>query len=237
MLIHLSVILVPRGAIQLMSLESIKMKLAYRINNFMQYWYVQNLKRNKGIDPTVVVMSGNSTVIGPNVTIGRYTYLGANVVIESGTIGAFCSIASGVNIGRDEHPVYAVSTHPFWYSEHGFNLPTEDPIKRWDQTKNVPVIGNDVWLGAGVHVLRGAVIEDGAIIGAGSVVTGHIPSYAIAVGAPAKVIKYRFDEQTREQLLKTEWWNWDESRLKKVREMFASPHDFIQLCCCNTGYP
>mgnify|MGYP001323331499 CR=1 FL=1 len=53
------------------------------------------------------------------------------------------------------------------------------------------VIENDVWLGTGVRVLDGVTIGEGAVVGAGSVVTKSIPSYAIAVGVPAKVIKYR----------------------------------------------
>jgi acetyltransferase-like isoleucine patch superfamily enzyme len=53
------------------------------------------------------------------------------------------------------------------------------------------VIGNDVWVGAGAKILKGSHIGDGAVIGTNAVVTGDIPPNAIAVGIPARVIKYR----------------------------------------------
>jgi acetyltransferase-like isoleucine patch superfamily enzyme len=53
------------------------------------------------------------------------------------------------------------------------------------------VIGNNVWLGSKVSVLRGVRIGDNAIIGAGAVVTHDIPANAIAAGVPARVLRYR----------------------------------------------
>lgn len=53
----------------------------------------------------------------------------------------------------------------------------------------------------------GVKIGDGAVIGSGAIVTRDIPPYAIAVGVPAKVIKYRFPEETVNRLLKTRWWD------------------------------
>lgn len=61
----------------------------------------------------------------------------------------------------------------------------------------------------------GITISDGAIIGAGAVVTKDVPPYAIVAGNPAKVIKYRFSEDIIEQLLKIQWWNWEEEKIRK----------------------
>lgn len=67
-------------------------------------------------------------------------------------------------------------------------------------------IGNDVWIGDNVVILKGK-IGDGAVIGAGAVVTRDVPPYAIVAGNPARVIKYRFDDETIRKLLKEKWWD------------------------------
>ena len=70
------------------------------------------------------------------------------------------------------------------------------------------MIGNDVWVGERVTFLPGARVGDGAIIGAGAVVAGVVPAYAVAVGNPCRVVKKRFDEQTIRRLLEIRWWDW-----------------------------
>ena len=77
-------------------------------------------------------------------------------------------------------------------------------------------IGNDVWIGDGAFIKNGVTIGDGAIIGARAVVTKDIPPYAIVVGVPAKILKYRFSEQIIDRLLNTKWWNLDDSIIKKL---------------------
>ena len=63
--------------------------------------------------------------------------------------------------------------------------------------------------------MSGVKIGDGAIIGAGSVVAKDVPPYAIVVGNPAKIIKYRFDEEQIKDLLDIAWWDWEESKIKE----------------------
>ena len=75
-------------------------------------------------------------------------------------------------------------------------------------------IENDVWIGAYSTIMSGVKIGNGAVIGASSVVTKDIPPYAIVAGNPAKIIKYRFTEEQIVSLLKIEWWNWDEYKIK-----------------------
>lgn len=83
-------------------------------------------------------------------------------------------------------------------------------------------MGNDVWVGCNSVLISGVKVGDGAIIGAGAVVTKDIPPYAIVVGVPARVIKYRFDEEVRERLLQIKWWNWDDEKIKRNIGFFKS---------------
>lgn len=71
------------------------------------------------------------------------------------------------------------------------------------------VIGNDVYIGTNVVILSGVTIGDGAVIGAGAIVTKDVPPFAIVVGCPAKILKYRFNDNIINELLNLKWWNLD----------------------------
>lgn len=71
------------------------------------------------------------------------------------------------------------------------------------------IIGNDVWIGDGVFIKSGVVIGDGAVIGANAVITKDVPPYAIVAGVPARIIKYRFENEIIQNLKKIQWWNYD----------------------------
>ena len=92
------------------------------------------------------------------------------------------------------------------------------------------IVGNDVWIGHRVMIMGGVKIGNGALIGANAVVAKNIPPYAIAVGNPARVIKYRFDDTTIKKLLAIKWWNWslekiaDNLPLMKNIEKFLAVH-------------
>ena len=107
--------------------------------------------------------------------------------------------------------------------QNGMTLCDENKIEEAKQT----TIGNDVFIGANVTVLDGVKIADGAVIGAGAVVVEDVPPYAIAVGVPAKVVKYRFDESTIQALLEKQWWDGTEEELKKVERNFWDVDVFI----------
>ncbi|MFC5701772.1 CatB-related O-acetyltransferase [Cohnella faecalis] len=210
-------------------LDNAKRKAALLLHRFLQYWTTRAVKEQPRIDPTVYVMP--NAYVSAEVAVGRYSYIRGGAQLESGSVGAFCSIAPDVLIGGDEHPLDAVSTHPFWYSPGGLTVPTgpgeDGGASLWSQPKPAPIIGNDVWIGAGAKVMRGAVIEDGAVIGAGAIVTGHIPAYAIAVGIPAKVVRYRFEPAQCERLRQTRWWEWPEAKIRENRRLFGDADAFL----------
>lgn len=162
-----------------------------------------------------------------DVKLGDYSYIAKNCNISHCIIGRFCSIGPNFCCGMGIHPTKGISTAPMFYSkakQNGTTFCVENKMEEYKQT----TIGNDVFIGANVTVLDGIHIADGAVIGAGAVVTNDIPPYSVAVGVPAKVVKYRFDEKTIEALLEKQWWNGTEEDLKQVERNFWDIESFMK---------
>jgi len=158
-----------------------------------------------------VNISGNVKIHG-KIKIGDYTYVNGPAFIEGDDIeiGKFCSIASGVSIRSDSHPLNKPTTYPIGkIIKKNIKLPHK-PIK----------IGNDVWLGKNVIILGGVIIGDGAVVGAGAVVTKNVEPYTIVVGVPAKRLRKRFDERSIKKLQELKWWNWSEEKIQANPEFF-----------------
>ena len=165
-----------------------------------------------------------------NTRIDDYTYLSSNVSVMNTEIGKFCSIAQGACISLGMHPSSKfVSTHPAFFSlskQNGMTFSDQNYFAEMGETK----IGNDVWIGVNAIIMDNVTIGDGAIIGAGAVVTTDIPSYAVAVGIPARVIKYRFEKEEIEFLENFKWWDkshdWLKNNFKNLHDikLFVKKH-------------
>lgn len=177
------------------------------------------------------VIMGHGSVIREGVllsdklqSIGKHVYIGDRTEIMScSTIGPFSSISHDVKIGLINHPSNTISTHSQFYSK----------AKGWVEEdyccNNLPVkIEADALISANALIMEGVTIGTGAIIGAGSFVNKDVPPYAIVVGAPAKVINYRFNEKTREKLLASRWWELDDKVIERNKEFFNSPSKFLK---------
>lgn len=162
---------------------------------------------------------GNRVSIGrrntvANSKIGDGSYTNDHTSIWYSDIGKYCSISWNVSIGGANHDIEKLTTCPL------IRL-FDDAGTDYQSYLNESVhIGNDVWIAAGSHVLRGVTIGDGAVIAANAVVTKDVPPYAIVGGVPAKLIKYRFNEEIIKELENLKWWNWSNEKIIAARSLF-----------------
>lgn len=160
------------------------------------------------------------------VKIGYGSAVGPNASISITDIGKFCSLGPNLLCGWGIHPTSGISINPAFYStakQNGFSFTITDKI---EERKKI-TIGNDVFIGANVTILDGVTIGDGAVIGAGAVVSKDIPAYAIAVGCPIKIIKFRYPKEIIEELIDLKWWDQNEEVFQKVEEYFFDIDKFI----------
>ena len=178
------------------------------------------------IDRSVVIQRGAKVKYS---TIGRHSYIGAGTNVERATIGNFCSIAGHCLIGMSSHTLDKLSTSPI------FTIKVNGCHEQWTKENIVPgeqsmtTLGHDVWLGNRVMIKSGVHIGNGAVIGAGAVVVKDIPPFAVAVGVPAKVVKYRFDEETIAKIEELKWWDMSDEELKGKIELFQTSENVKEI--------
>lgn len=142
------------------------------------------------------------------VEVGLWSYAN-NSTLSDVRIGRYCSIGRYCNLGASNHPTEWITTHPiaFRIGQRGQVFNSRSPA----------VIGNDVWIGDHVTVLRGVTVGDGAAIAAGAVVTKDVQPYAIVAGIPARVIRFRFPDNIIDELLALRWWEYGEAAIEDIR--------------------
>lgn len=142
-------------------------------------------------------------------SLGKYSYIGHRCSINNTTIGNFTSIAPNCMIGGMEHLDEGVTTSL---------VLKENPPK-----SKRTFIGHDTWIGASTVVREGVKIGNGVVVGAGSVVINDLPDFSIAVGAPAKIKKYRFTLEMRQHISTSKYWlNTLESARVELKGMSSS---------------
>ncbi|WP_051396276.1 CatB-related O-acetyltransferase [Ignatzschineria larvae DSM 13226] len=199
-------------------------------NNAPRRWKVGDrlfTLKNIELEPYICYRSGHHLF-----SLGAFSY-SSSVFPLNVQIGRYCSIAYNVRVMGWQHPVSAVTT----------NVLTCVPSIRWvkiahedfgvDNFAYVPTpqkgsinIGHDVWIGQDVLLSQGINIGTGAIIAAGAVVTKDVEPYSIVGGNKAQLIRYRFPEEIRLQLLASKWWEYSFKDLQRLD--FSNPIAFIQ---------
>lgn len=170
------------------------------------------------------------------VDIGMYSH-GACFIPSSfpphTTIGRYCSIARSARAFNREHPVNFISTHAFF-----FNARLSYCEK--DQVAYTPLhIGHDVWIGDHAVILAAVKsIGTGAVIAAGAIVNKDVPPYALVIGNPARVVRYRFPPETIAKLLESRWWEMSIDEIKRHHfSEFTRPYEEAAAAGCESAAP
>lgn len=161
-------------------------------------------------EPAVSIRTGSQ--VQGHCRIGTRTEVNGATIYPHTTIGRYCAIARGAAISAPNHPLTTLSS--------SLALSGNKAVHRQIHTQ----IGNDVWIGANAVVLAGLTVGDGAIIGAGAVVTKDVRPYDVVVGVPARPVKRRFSDDICERLLAVAWWNYDHELVDTL------PHDDVEAC-------
>lgn len=141
--------------------------------------------------------------------LGAYSCIGRMSTVQETVVGKFCALADYMTIGCDNHDYKMITTHPFWHdTSWGImdDMNFSDEYRKYEY-KDPCIIGNDVWIGAGVNICRNVNIGNGCVIGAGAVITKDIEPYSVVVGVPGRVLKKRFNDSVIEKLEKIRWWD------------------------------
>lgn len=146
---------------------------------------------------------GNNNMLR-NCKVGKYVFIGPKGTFNNVEIGNYTCIAPSCQIGGLEHTYWEASISPKLCNNYAPRKTTR--------------IGHDVWIAANCIIRQGVTIGDGAVVGAGSFVNKDVPPYAIVFGSPAKLYKYRFDQETINELDKSHYWEYEPKRAKKILE-------------------
>ena len=178
-----------------------------------------NLESNITIQPGCVL---------DQVSLGAWSYVARETILNDVRIGRFCSIGPRTVIGAGDHPTNLISTSPVFYSDRGQCGPSFAAATSFIERRTVQ-IGNDVWIGAQVFICDGITIGSGAIIAAGAIVTKNVPAYAVIGGVPAKPIRSRFTPEIVARLESLAWWNWHAKKLAAAQPFIAqnNPEKFL----------
>lgn len=211
---------------------------------------LQNLKRYFAEKQIVEIFENDLSVCNEAKVIdeigktkcGKCSYgpLTDHWLVES--VGAFCSFAPGSDV-VENHPVGYISTHPFlyyggvsdtvhgreWKDVNGERGYFDGVIPKGDNYKLHKItIGNDVWLGKNVLITNGANIGNGVIAGAGAIITKDVPDYAIVMGIPARIVRFRYTQEEIAALNRIKWWDWPNEMIRcYYDDFFLDIKEFI----------
>lgn len=142
-----------------------------------------------------------------NCAIGAFTEVGNFCELDTVEIGRYCQLSNYASFLK-HHPLDRLTPHPCSYGDI-FPLPYGGASKKPYPGAANTRVGNDVWIGHSAKIMCGVSIGDGAIIGAGAVVTKDVPPYAIVAGVPAKILRYRFRPELIQRIQEVQWWQYD----------------------------
>lgn len=137
-------------------------------------------------------------------------------------VGRYCSFAKDVHYFAANHPMNYVAMSPYFYNtSYGFKVN--------DVERNKLTIGHGAWCGYGVLITAGCrSIGNGAVLAAGSIITHDVPPYAVVAGNPAKVVKYRFNNEEIIEIEKSKWWEYKPEEIMEFYGLIDKPIEFSE---------
>lgn len=193
------------------SVHSVLHRLLRTLRNALRRRYILARHRITFLRNDVQVAAGSS--IDRNVVIGRRTRINGPSFLDPCEIGSYCAIGGRLVVRSGNHLT-------------GYLCIENDAQQRVLGARTVlgpreqVRIGHGVWIGDSVVVCPGVTIGNGAVVGAGSVVTRDVPEYAVVVGNPAKVLRWRYPDAVIARIKNLEWWLWDDAKLRRNRHLF-----------------
>ena len=157
------------------------------------------------------------TYVDPAAKFGKYCRVNQPSFIGKCEIGNFVACGGRLIVRSSDHHMCFANMQD-WAQKNVI----QSNLRVVGKEKGLVLIKSASWLGDSVIILPGGAVGFGAVIGAGSVVTKPIPDFAIAVGNPAKIIRYRFDEEIIRLLLKIKWWDWSEKEIRENKIFFET---------------
>ena len=164
-----------------------------------------------------VFLSSDAKITVPRFTVGDNTRINGPIMVrgrEECSIGKYCALGYHITI--------VTTNHDFTKPNLQINMHRKFSFGSLEISKGPVTIGHNVWLGDNTTILSGVHIGDGCVVGAGAVVTDHLPPCSVSAGVPARLIKYRFSENTIRQFLELKWWDWPEDKIKRNKVFFES---------------
>lgn len=169
-----------------------------------------NIQEGIQIEPYTTFWGGTGRSL---VTMGAFSYT-HSVLPPLISVGRYTSIAAGLKVMGESHPVEWLSTSPVFYNKRLMMSTFESDneitsnYQHYGYRPDPISIGNDVWIGENVSLAHGVALGDGVVVASSSVVTKDVAPYTIVGGVPAKPIRSRFDPQTVGDLMRVRWWQY-----------------------------
>lgn len=159
--------------------------------------------------------------VGQLVTMGSFSYTGSRLS-PAISIGRYTSVASGLRVMGNRHPLERVSSSPVFYKEalmmrtYQEDEKCKSNFQPYVESSGAIKIGNDVWIGQNVTIAQGITIGNGSVVASNAVVTKSISPYSVVGGVPAKKIRDRFSHSVIADLERLEWWRYAPSAISDI---------------------
>lgn len=173
-----------------------------------------------------VYIGKGSKILSSSFCIGKGSRINGKITIKGSgkaTIGKYCALGDDIRIITGNHEAFTTS----------IQLALQKRILGYNfHTKEAVIVGNDVWIGDAVIILPGVTIDDGSVIGAGSVVTKSVSPYMIVAGVPATRINERCSRELAAKFRELSWWDWSEETMKLYQDLFIAWENEQEILEC-----